>query len=257
MFAEINKEALASLPFVLSTLGESVPRQLPIHHAEGNSFHEIIWIRRGEGLFRLNGSLHILTEGQGVVIRCGVPHAYEGEDFVTAWITFRGGDGIFDFCGLPDYRVFRVPPFLEKRYTELDDLCHAGSTPLTRASATLSCVTELLGEICTPREPVEAMVESFMEARYNEALTLEEIAAFAQMDRFALCRYWRRVRGHGVMADLYRIRVEKAKRFLRYTTDTVEQIGKNCGFDSPSYFAKRFREMTGTTPVEYRRSHRG
>ena len=39
MFAEINREALHSLPFVLNTLGES-PHQSPLNRPEGNNFHD-------------------------------------------------------------------------------------------------------------------------------------------------------------------------------------------------------------------------
>ena len=55
-----------------------------------------------------------------------------------------------------------------------------------------------------------------------------------------------------VMNALNQIRVQKAKRFLRYTASQISQIGRMCGFESASYFAKEFRKRTGVSPSEYR-----
>lgn len=254
MFAEINKDALALLPFSLNTLGES-RTQPPLHRPEGNSYHQIIWVRGGEGIFRFPNETHTLGVGMGVVMRRGVPHRYEGEQFHTAWLTFRGGDGLLDYCGVGDCYVFRVPSFLEEATEELDRFIAKNSTPLSRASATYSYLTELFTAIRRPSEPTEERIRMFLENRYGDSLSLEDIAAYAEMDKYALCRYFRRVRGHGVMEELKLIRIAKAKRFLRYTADPIEKIGQMCGFESPSYFSKRFREVTGCSPAEYRRSH--
>ena len=188
-------------------------------------------------------------------MRRDLPHSYEGENFHTAWVTFRGGDGLLDFCGIPDYFVFRVPSFLERTTEELAEHIRTGSTPLSRATATYAYLSELFMAIRQPTEPTEERIRTFLENRYGDSLTLEEIAAHVGMDRFALCRYFRRVCGHGVMEELKLIRIAKAKRFLRYTADPIEKIGQMCGFESPSYFSKRFREVAGCTPAEYRKTH--
>ncbi|GMK40399.1 hypothetical protein PCCS19_34550 [Paenibacillus sp. CCS19] len=39
---------------------------------------------------------------------------------------------------------------------------------------------------------------------------------------------------------------------LRTTDMPVHDIGKQCGFDSSSYFGKVFREYMNMTPKEYR-----
>ena len=70
---------------------------------------------------------------------------------------------------------------------------------------------------------------------------------------FAFCRYYVRERGVTVMEDLFRIRIAKAKRLLRYSDESVESVGRACGFESPSYFSKRIRKAVGCTPVEYRK----
>ncbi|MNJ03440.1 Xylose operon regulatory protein [compost metagenome] len=46
--------------------------------------------------------------------------------------------------------------------------------------------------------------------------------------------------------------MEAAIAMLRTTELPVQEIGRCCGFDSPSYFGKVFREYMSMTPKEYR-----
>ena len=45
---------------------------------------------------------------------------------------------------------------------------------------------------------------------------------------------------------------EKAMKLLRSTDDSVMDIGARCGFSSPAFFGKVFREVTGVSPGSYR-----
>jgi AraC-like DNA-binding protein len=47
-------------------------------------------------------------------------------------------------------------------------------------------------------------------------------------------------------------RMEAAIALLRTTDTPIHEIGRLCGFDSPSYFGKIFREYMSMTPKEYR-----
>ncbi len=108
-------------------------------------------------------------------------------------------------------------------------------------------------EALFPRgETLRERVNRFLEQEYARALSLEEIAQSVGMSRFALCHAYAAEAGTTVMNALNQIRVQKAKRFLRYTASQISQIGRMCGFESASYFAKEFRKRTGVSPSEYR-----
>ena len=254
MFAEIDKDALMALPFALNTLGES-PQQNPISHPDGIPCHEIIWVRSGAGSFRFPDQSFPLSQGKGVLIRRGTPHAYEGAPFHTAWCTFSGGDSLLDYCAIPPFLVFDVPAYFDEATDDLMHLSMHNSTPLSRAAATYTYVAELLAAIRSAEESTDLRVRRFLENHYSDPLSLDDVAHFVGLDKFALCRSYRKARGIGVMEELKRIRIAKAKRFLRFSADPIEKIGRMCGFESPSYFAKRFRELTGMTPAAYRRAH--
>ena len=58
---------------------------------------------------------------------------------------------------------------------------------------------------------------------------------------------------HDYLID-YRLHV--AKNYLRTTTLTITSIAEKTGFASYTYFIKLFREHTGLSPLQYRKSHK-
>ena len=58
---------------------------------------------------------------------------------------------------------------------------------------------------------------------------------------------------HNYLID-YRLHI--AKNYLRTTTLNVTEIAEKTGFSSYSYFIKIFRERTGLSPLQYRKTHK-
>lgn len=52
-------------------------------------------------------------------------------------------------------------------------------------------------------------------------------------------------------------RILFAKQMLKNTDSSVTDIYIQCGFESPSYFSKIFKQSVGMTPTEYRKKNRG
>ncbi len=254
MFAEINKEAFSVLPFVLNTVGQS-PDQRPINHPAGINYHEFIWVKHGCGSFTVDGNSFTLTADEGVFIRRGIPHSYEGEELHTAWFTFSMEERALDFLSVPRYLRFNVPDFLNSENDALEKFSNGDSTVLSRSSAGYSYVTELFSALLPPPDSPDVLIRHYLESHYSSPVTLDEIARHVGMTRYSVCRYYMKKRGISVMDELNRIRIAKAKRFLRYTSDPVEKIGRMCGFESASYFAKRFRSACGKSPAAYRSAY--
>ena len=49
------------------------------------------------------------------------------------------------------------------------------------------------------------------------------------------------------------LRLEKGMELLRSTDLPVTEIAALCGYSGSSYFAERFRQIKGCTPMQYRR----
>lgn len=255
MFAELESETFRSLPFGLHTL---CPDRLqePTNRPNGFKYHHLLWVTQGCGVYRIGNERFTLSEGEGVFMRAGVPHNYYGENFHTAWCTFSMSEALLDALGIEQYFKFKVPSDFERETEELYRYACGSSTLLGRSSAGYSYVIGLFSSILSADEGLASKVRRYLEQKYSEPLTLTCIADAFGIDRFKLCHIYKKEFGTTVMEELNSIRIQKAKQMLRYSTATAEKIGKACGFESPAYFSKCFRETVGCTPIKYRKNYR-
>ncbi len=87
---------------------------------------------------------------------------------------------------------------------------------------------------------------------YDRPLSLEEIAAAANVGKRECLRCFQRTIGIAPIQYLLKFRVRQASRLLAETDIPVTEVALRCGFESPSYFSLTFRRLTGKTPREYR-----
>ncbi len=99
---------------------------------------------------------------------------------------------------------------------------------------------------------VEA-VRRHMDANFAKPHTLESLAKFAKLSPEYLCRAFRKYTGKTVFSYLVQRRIQDAMVRLRFTDDKVSSIALECGFNDFSYFNRKFKELSGRTPREYRR----
>ncbi|WNI26629.1 helix-turn-helix domain-containing protein [Streptomyces sp. ITFR-16] len=85
-------------------------------------------------------------------------------------------------------------------------------------------------------------------------LTLADIAARAGTSTRTLIRRFREQTGTTPLQWLHRARIRRAQHLLETTRQSVERIGAQVGFGSPTAFRDRFKRTTGVSPLAYRRS---
>lgn len=118
--------------------------------------------------------------------------------------------------------------------------------------------TEGIRSVSAPRnmadtERIKAMM-SFIREHRSEKLTLEQIAASANISVRECTRCFQRCINSTPTAYLTQSRIRMATRLLAETDRSILDISEECGFSSSSYFGKVFREVVGCTPKEYRES---
>lgn len=87
---------------------------------------------------------------------------------------------------------------------------------------------------------------------FGEEITSRDAAEVFNLDHSYFCRLFRKSFGEPFQIYLCKFRVEKAKQQLRDTDRSVSEIASETGFNSFSYFSKKFKEYVGVTPKEYR-----
>jgi AraC family L-rhamnose operon transcriptional activator RhaR len=92
-----------------------------------------------------------------------------------------------------------------------------------------------------------------IEAEAARPWRLDELAQGVNLDPAYLGRLFRRSVGLSPLDFLARVRAEHAAALLTRTQLPVARVGATVGWPDPTYFARRFRTLSGLTPSEYRR----
>lgn len=95
-------------------------------------------------------------------------------------------------------------------------------------------------------------VVAYIEEKYCEPITLNEIADIVSITPTYLGILFREDKGCTFLQYLTNIRIEKAKQLLSTTDTLVNAIGKKVGYESEQTFIRNFKKLTGLTPNQYR-----
>lgn len=95
----------------------------------------------------------------------------------------------------------------------------------------------------------------FIESHYARMISLDEFAENLHLSKYHLLRTFAAVVGMTPNEYLNRIRVERAMELLRQSDDSIEDIARQVGYSSGSYFIKVFRRLTSLTPGNFRSGH--
>ncbi|MFI1227365.1 MULTISPECIES: GlxA family transcriptional regulator [unclassified Streptomyces] len=106
----------------------------------------------------------------------------------------------------------------------------------------------------TPQGHTLEPLLSWLRDNLAAELTLADIAARSGTSTRTLMRRFREQTGTTPLQWLHRARVRQAQHLLETTDHSVERIGAQVGFGSPTAFRDRFRRTTGVSPRTYRRT---
>jgi AraC-like DNA-binding protein len=90
------------------------------------------------------------------------------------------------------------------------------------------------------------------DARYFEALTVDDMAAAARLSRAHFSREFRRAFGESPHSYLLTRRLERAAALLRTTDRSVAEICMDVGLTSVGSFTTSFSRTFGMSPTAYR-----
>ncbi|MFJ4002075.1 GlxA family transcriptional regulator [Streptomyces sp. NPDC090023] len=106
----------------------------------------------------------------------------------------------------------------------------------------------------TPRGSELETLLAWLRENMAGELTLTDIAAHAGTSTRTLIRRFRDQTGTTPLQWLHRARIRQAQHLLETTAHSVERIGHQVGFASPTTFRDRFKRTTGVSPQTYRRT---
>lgn len=139
-------------------------------------------------------------------------------------------------------------------FQRLHDAIVAGSERLALEVAVAEALAALraAGEVkSTQKPPVRRAIE-LLRARLDEAITLDDLAAHAGLDKYHLCRAFRAQVGMPPHAYLTHLRIVRAKELIAAGTKPRD-VAPLVGLYDQSQLNRHFRRIVGTTPGRYAR----
>lgn len=220
------------------------------HLFEGSAFY---WTPSG-GLSRFEA-------GSAVLVPPGFVHSYGGDrsPYVEDSLCFHGplADSLSKAGILkPGVLKFgferRLLPIIEMAMDPLESSQIAACVELQRL------LLRLGAENAPPRSGgakgrIEALIEDLKLAP-ERWWTVEEMAARCELGGVQFRRLFKEMAGMAPKRYLEELKMKRAMEMLVGSRDSVAEIGRRLSYSDPFHFSRRFKETTGLSPADYRRS---
>lgn len=242
--------------------------QEPIYRPKGMPYFQWFLCCEGKGKVTIKNSTFSVNEGQGFFINEREPYSYKGisENFKVYCICFNGVcvSEILCACNMKESGVYYIGnPEIFIEYTKKIMQIYEEKQVFLQKEFAKQCFNFLvdLGECIhkleipfagSESEPVCAAIH-FMEEHFQEPVTLDDLSEKLNLSKGYLCTIFKKEMGYSITQYLLIIRIGWARLYLeQFPEKNVYEIGKMCGFDSASYFVKKFKESVGVTPEKYK-----
>lgn len=225
-------------------------------------YYLFILVDKGQLQVQYEGKTFIANAHDMVLIDCKKPHAYR----TLCSTTFRYFH--FDGCSSKDFYEMltakhgycihpRKQLSVESAMAKLLGLAYNGFENEFRISAQIHTIfSELLSMDVESEGQQNALVTeamAYMEQRFHEPMTVEELAKIVGLSPYYFSRQFRKYTNMSPHAYLIDLRIAYARDMLASSQQTIEQIAERCGFSSVQHFIRCFHQHIGCSPREYRK----
>ncbi|MBY0119236.1 AraC family transcriptional regulator [Paenibacillus xylanexedens] len=260
------------LPFYLLGIGLH-HEQEHIRRDQGIEDYQWIQCRSGVGKLKLSETEHIVKPGMGMLLFPGQKHEYYAlsDSWEVDWIIFdgNGSANLFETVSIVDTCVYTLaqPEYLLSRMREL---LQAALTPQEQTLSNYACsailytlLTEIIQRVSvegsdTVGQQYERLkpVLDYIEQHYAEEITLPMLAGLICVTPEYFCHLFKKTTGIRPISYVNQVRVNKSKGLLLDNVQRgMEDIARQVGFESTSYYGAIFKKLERITPGTFRRSY--
>lgn len=217
------------------------------------TYYLIHFIEKGKGYIERKGEKTFLKEGDAFLITPDEVTFYkadEKEPWQYCWICFNGPFAKKALCYSSDKLFFKF------RKSGLIALKTAIENDLSGDIELLDLLTQALASIKEERESPkeEEMISAvkYIETNYFHDLDVSAVAKEFGYTRAYFTTKFTQKTGRSPYAYLNSVRFERAKKLLKQTSLSVEEIAFSVGFSSLSRFSSQFKKEFGVSPSAYK-----
>ena len=107
-------------------------------------------------------------------------------------------------------------------------------------------------DITTAHNPTVLAASRIIRDRACRGISVEQVCELANCSRSTLDNLFKKHLGRPVAREMIRVRLHRGMRLLENSNLGLEEIARECGFQSATYFCRFFKREAGTTPALYR-----
>ncbi|MDR3552298.1 MAG: AraC family transcriptional regulator [Clostridia bacterium] len=258
--------AAMKLPFYLQFCGHYCCKANYYAERTGLKSYLLLYTLSGLGYLKTAQYEAELPPGSIALIDCNKYQYYRtlGDTWVFEWMHFHGTAAARFFSIISE--GLRAPIISDTESLRFyDRFSELAALPDTVTDIRInSQITSLLSAvICAKqnrlyserlyryRESLEKAV-NFMRLHYSGEIGVSELAAAANMSKFHFERNFKAYYGKTPYEYLTAVRIDSAKQLLKGTPRSIGEIAALTGFTDASSFIRRFKGITGITPLKYR-----
>ncbi|MGL6195423.1 MAG: helix-turn-helix domain-containing protein [Thermoguttaceae bacterium] len=106
-------------------------------------------------------------------------------------------------------------------------------------------------ELLRPMQEMDSVV-SYIFEHYSEKISIESLASILYLSVSQFERRFKHIFQISAQDFIQKVRLDTAARMLVETDLSITQIALHTGFYDSSYFAKKFKKYSGTSPYKFR-----
>ena len=99
-------------------------------------------------------------------------------------------------------------------------------------------------------------IRNYILQHLSNPITTRDIAEYIGANRTYLCKLFREQNGITINRYILNVKIEEARRLLVATNKSLAEIAFCLGFSSQSHFHNTFHRLCGTTPKQFRDTHK-
>lgn len=224
----------------------------------------------GQGYIEYEHQSIPLPKGTGFLVKVPSKHRYyylnSDESWEVIWLNFSGEEANRIWAIVVEQEGIIIKreehsPLIQAFWRLLEMIAEEKITDKYRISLQvynwllilLQTSRELSKEVSVNSMTIIQKAKKYMREYYASPITLDTLSEHCDINKHYLCRLFQKSDQTSPLAYLRDRRLEAAVALLRNSDLPVQEIGRQCGFENPSYFGKVFREYMSMTPKEYRR----
>ena len=214
-----------------------------------------------------------LRRNQGFLICPGqinTYHADETDPWEYAWIEFDGirAKEFIETAGLgfdePIYRYNRKELAARLRDEIMSLVQNQKNTSLYQIGHLYLFVDLLIQSSANHKEITVGKLKdfyireavSFIEQNYSNPITVEDIAAFCNLNRSYLGKIFRDSLNQTPQQFLIYYRMNRAAELLKFSVMPINEISRMVGYPNQLHFSRAFRNVFGISPSSWRKENK-